>query len=186
MRPGLRILPPETSATPTAQASSQPSSQPASQPARPLKSNSLSLFYKKRKPPTASGALSSALYANTWKQKRRSSGLCSVPAGLHQAEDALLLPAVLSPWTGANHLDPVPAHSAAWTRADEGSSPRPGDLPYPSGSALLNRPFLIVVCLRSHSWWCAPCTPSVKWRPLICASRRSSQHTRTCPTPART
>ncbi|CAG02918.1 unnamed protein product [Tetraodon nigroviridis] len=47
LRPGLRVLPPETSPTSTTQASSQPPAQPASQPARPLKSNSLSLFYKK-------------------------------------------------------------------------------------------------------------------------------------------
>ncbi|XP_005922155.1 retinoblastoma-associated protein [Haplochromis burtoni] len=43
MRPGLRVLPPESSC----QTSSQPASQPTSQPPRPLKSNSLSLFYKK-------------------------------------------------------------------------------------------------------------------------------------------
>uniref|UniRef100_A0A3Q4N1C7 Retinoblastoma 1 n=1 Tax=Neolamprologus brichardi TaxID=32507 RepID=A0A3Q4N1C7_NEOBR len=43
MRPGLRVLPPESSS----QTSSQPASQPTSQPPRPLKSNSLSLFYKK-------------------------------------------------------------------------------------------------------------------------------------------
>lgn len=49
VRPGLRILPPETAATPNTQASSQPPTQPVSQPARPLKSNSLSLFYKKCK-----------------------------------------------------------------------------------------------------------------------------------------
>lgn len=64
VRPGLRIFPPETSATPTTQASSQPpaqpASQPASQPARPLKSNSLSLFYKKCKTP-------SNLSFSTWK-----------------------------------------------------------------------------------------------------------------------
>uniref|UniRef100_A0A669DD98 Retinoblastoma 1 n=1 Tax=Oreochromis niloticus TaxID=8128 RepID=A0A669DD98_ORENI len=43
MRPGLRVLPPESSS----QTSSQPASQATSQPPRPLKSNSLSLFYKK-------------------------------------------------------------------------------------------------------------------------------------------
>lgn len=48
----LRILPPESPATPTSQASSQAPAQPASQPARPLKSNSLSLFYKKCKRPS--------------------------------------------------------------------------------------------------------------------------------------
>ncbi|TWW74867.1 Retinoblastoma-associated protein p104 pRb [Takifugu flavidus] len=47
VRPGLRVLPPETAASPNTQASSQPPTQPVSQPARPLKSNSLSLFYKK-------------------------------------------------------------------------------------------------------------------------------------------
>lgn len=52
VHPGLRILPPETPATPTTQASSQPPAQSASQPARPLKSNSLSLFYKKCKTPS--------------------------------------------------------------------------------------------------------------------------------------
>ncbi|XP_008293447.1 retinoblastoma-associated protein [Stegastes partitus] len=43
MRPGTRILPPESPATPSSQASSQA----ASQTPRPSKSNSLSLFYKK-------------------------------------------------------------------------------------------------------------------------------------------
>lgn len=52
VHPGLRILPPETPATPPTQASSQAAAQPASQPARPLKSNSLSLFYKKCKTPS--------------------------------------------------------------------------------------------------------------------------------------
>lgn len=55
------------------------------------------------------------------------SPLCSVPPGLHQAKDALLLPAVLPPRTGAHHMDPVPAHSAARARADERSSPRSGN-----------------------------------------------------------
>lgn len=60
VRPGLRILPPETAATPNTQASSQPPTQPVSQPARPLKSNSLSLFYKKCKTPIASWTLFSS------------------------------------------------------------------------------------------------------------------------------
>lgn len=47
MRPGLRILPPESPATPSSQASSQPLTQPAGQTPRLPKSNSLSLFYKK-------------------------------------------------------------------------------------------------------------------------------------------
>lgn len=54
VRPDVRILPPETSATTQAssQPPAQPASQPASQPARPPKSNSLSLFYKKCKTPS--------------------------------------------------------------------------------------------------------------------------------------
>ncbi|XP_031713108.1 retinoblastoma-associated protein isoform X1 [Anarrhichthys ocellatus] len=47
MRPGLRVLPPESPPTPGSQASSQPSAQPAGQTPRLPKSNSLSLFYKK-------------------------------------------------------------------------------------------------------------------------------------------
>ncbi|XP_070773146.1 retinoblastoma-associated protein isoform X4 [Enoplosus armatus] len=47
MRPGLRVLPPESPATPSSQASSQPPTQPAGQTPRLPKSNSLSLFYKK-------------------------------------------------------------------------------------------------------------------------------------------
>uniref|UniRef100_A0A8C4IRJ3 Retinoblastoma-associated protein n=1 Tax=Dicentrarchus labrax TaxID=13489 RepID=A0A8C4IRJ3_DICLA len=47
MRSGLRVLPPESQATPSSQASSQPPTQPASQTPRLPKSNSLSLFYKK-------------------------------------------------------------------------------------------------------------------------------------------
>ncbi|XP_020491198.1 retinoblastoma-associated protein [Labrus bergylta] len=46
-RPGLRVLPPESSATTSSQASSQPPTQPAGQTPRLPKSNSLSLFYKK-------------------------------------------------------------------------------------------------------------------------------------------
>ena len=45
MRPGHRVLPPESPATPSSQASSQP----AGQTPRLPKSNSLSLFYKKCK-----------------------------------------------------------------------------------------------------------------------------------------
>ncbi|XP_061595820.1 retinoblastoma-associated protein [Cololabis saira] len=47
VRPGHRILPPESPATPTSQASPQPSCQAAGQAPRHPKSNSLSLFYKK-------------------------------------------------------------------------------------------------------------------------------------------
>ncbi|XP_075957312.1 retinoblastoma-associated protein isoform X1 [Anarhichas minor] len=47
MRPGLRVLPPESPPTPGSQASSQPSAQPAGQTPQLPKSNSLSLFYKK-------------------------------------------------------------------------------------------------------------------------------------------
>ncbi|XP_028277176.1 retinoblastoma-associated protein [Parambassis ranga] len=47
MRPGLRALPPEPTATPSPQASTQPASQAAGQAPRQPKSNSLSLFYKK-------------------------------------------------------------------------------------------------------------------------------------------
>ncbi|XP_056267316.1 retinoblastoma-associated protein [Pseudoliparis swirei] len=48
MRPGLRVLPPESSATPGSQASAQPLTQPGGgQTPRLPKSNSLSLFYKK-------------------------------------------------------------------------------------------------------------------------------------------
>uniref|UniRef100_A0A7N6A576 Retinoblastoma 1 n=1 Tax=Anabas testudineus TaxID=64144 RepID=A0A7N6A576_ANATE len=48
VRPGLRILPPDSPATSTSQASSQATTQPASQSSpRHPKSNSLSLFYKK-------------------------------------------------------------------------------------------------------------------------------------------
>ncbi|XP_076607375.1 retinoblastoma-associated protein isoform X2 [Chaetodon auriga] len=47
MRPGLRVLPPESPATAASQASSQPPTQPTSQTPRLPKSNSLSLFYKK-------------------------------------------------------------------------------------------------------------------------------------------
>uniref|UniRef100_A0A8C3B2Z6 Retinoblastoma-associated protein n=1 Tax=Cyclopterus lumpus TaxID=8103 RepID=A0A8C3B2Z6_CYCLU len=47
MRPGLRVLPPESPATPGSQAPSQPLTQPAGQTPRLPKSNSLSLFYKK-------------------------------------------------------------------------------------------------------------------------------------------
>ncbi|XP_041807744.1 retinoblastoma-associated protein [Chelmon rostratus] len=47
MRPGHRVLPPESSATATSQASSQPPTQPTGQTPRLPKSNSLSLFYKK-------------------------------------------------------------------------------------------------------------------------------------------
>ncbi|KAF1378719.1 hypothetical protein PFLUV_G00193440 [Perca fluviatilis] len=47
MRPGLRVLPPESPATPSSQAASQPPAQPAGQTPRHPKSNSLSLFYKK-------------------------------------------------------------------------------------------------------------------------------------------
>lgn len=149
VRPGLRILPPETTATPNTQASSQPPTQPVSQPARPLKSNSLSLFYKKCKTPIACWTLFfRSLKLSSWDV----TGLLlvpslSVPAGLHEAENALLLPAVLSPWAGADHLDPVPAHSAARTRADEGSSPWPGHLTKPAGVVLVTGPCLIVVCL---------------------------------------
>lgn len=50
MRPGLRVLPPESSATPGSQASAQPLTQPGGgQTPRLPKSNSLSLFYKKCK-----------------------------------------------------------------------------------------------------------------------------------------
>lgn len=49
LRPGLRVLPPESSAPPRSQAPSQPPLQPASQTPRLPKSNSLSLFYKKCK-----------------------------------------------------------------------------------------------------------------------------------------
>lgn len=49
LRPGLRVLPPESSAPPSSQAPSQPAPQPASQAPRLPKSNSLSLFYKKCK-----------------------------------------------------------------------------------------------------------------------------------------
>ncbi|RVE63674.1 hypothetical protein OJAV_G00138810 [Oryzias javanicus] len=47
IRPGLRVLPPESPATPSSQASSQPNSQAVGQAPRQSKSNSLSLFYKK-------------------------------------------------------------------------------------------------------------------------------------------
>ncbi|XP_047462605.1 retinoblastoma-associated protein isoform X2 [Mugil cephalus] len=47
MRPGVRVLPPESPATPSSQVSSQSASQAASQTPRHTKSNSLSLFYKK-------------------------------------------------------------------------------------------------------------------------------------------
>ncbi|CAJ1064163.1 retinoblastoma-associated protein [Xyrichtys novacula] len=47
VRPGLRILPPESPAAPTSLASSQPPAQTANQTPRLPKSNSLSLFYKK-------------------------------------------------------------------------------------------------------------------------------------------
>uniref|UniRef100_A0A3P9K0P1 RB transcriptional corepressor 1 n=1 Tax=Oryzias latipes TaxID=8090 RepID=A0A3P9K0P1_ORYLA len=47
IRPGLRVLPPESPATPSSQASSQPTLQAAGQAPRQPKSNSLSLFYKK-------------------------------------------------------------------------------------------------------------------------------------------
>uniref|UniRef100_A0A673BTN1 Retinoblastoma 1 n=1 Tax=Sphaeramia orbicularis TaxID=375764 RepID=A0A673BTN1_9TELE len=51
MHPGLRVLPPESPAPPNSQHASQPQNQPALQPGgqtpRHLKSNSLSLFYKK-------------------------------------------------------------------------------------------------------------------------------------------
>uniref|UniRef100_A0A4W6FWT2 Retinoblastoma-associated protein n=1 Tax=Lates calcarifer TaxID=8187 RepID=A0A4W6FWT2_LATCA len=47
MRPGLRVLPHESTATASSQASSQAPAQPASQTPRHRKSNSLSLFYKK-------------------------------------------------------------------------------------------------------------------------------------------
>ncbi|KAK2828493.1 hypothetical protein Q5P01_019527 [Channa striata] len=47
VRPGLRILPPDSPDTPSSQASSQAPTQPASQTPRHPKSNSLSLFYKK-------------------------------------------------------------------------------------------------------------------------------------------
>lgn len=58
--------------------------------------------------------------------ERNKSPLCSVPPGLHQAEDAVLLPAALPPRVGAHHMDPVPAHTAARIRADERPPPRPG------------------------------------------------------------
>lgn len=149
VRPGLRILPPETAATPNAQASSQPPTQPVSQPARALKSNSLSLFYKKCKPPIGPWRL---FFSALKPSSLDVTGLSpvpslSVPAGLHQAENALLLPAVLSPWAGADHLDPVPAHPAARTRADERSSPGPGHLTKPAVVLLLTWACLIVVCL---------------------------------------
>lgn len=119
--------------------------------------------------------------------------LCSVPPGLHKAEDALLLPAVLPSWTGAHNMDPVSAHSAAWIWPDERPSPRPGNqtsfLIYHS-LALFSPPvftvfFLITSPSWLSSWWCQPCTPYVKWRVLICVSRLSSRHTRTCLTPAK-
>lgn len=73
VHPGLRILPPETSATPTTQASSQPPAQPASQPvsqaARALKSNSLSLFYKKCKMPSILPFSAWALSSLGWQMK---------------------------------------------------------------------------------------------------------------------
>lgn len=47
LRPGLRVLPPESSTLPSSQASLQPAPPPASQAPRLPKSNSLSLFYKK-------------------------------------------------------------------------------------------------------------------------------------------
>ncbi|KAM3600922.1 uncharacterized protein V6R79_004617 [Siganus canaliculatus] len=47
MRPGHRVLPPESSAPPSSQPSSQSAAQPAGQTPRLPKSNSLSLFYKK-------------------------------------------------------------------------------------------------------------------------------------------
>lgn len=47
VRPGIRVLPPESPATPSSQASSQAAPQAASQTPRHPKSNSLSLFYKK-------------------------------------------------------------------------------------------------------------------------------------------
>uniref|UniRef100_A0A3Q3SAJ1 Retinoblastoma-associated protein n=1 Tax=Mastacembelus armatus TaxID=205130 RepID=A0A3Q3SAJ1_9TELE len=47
MRPGLRVLPPDSPATPSSQASCQALSQPAGQTPHLPKSNSLSLFYKK-------------------------------------------------------------------------------------------------------------------------------------------
>ncbi|XP_045895574.1 retinoblastoma-associated protein [Micropterus dolomieu] len=47
VRPGHRVLPPESPATPTSQTSSQPPTQPAGPTPRLPKSNSLSLFYKK-------------------------------------------------------------------------------------------------------------------------------------------
>lgn len=49
LRPGLRVLPPESSVPPSSQAPSQPPPQPANQAPRLPKSNSLSLFYKKCK-----------------------------------------------------------------------------------------------------------------------------------------
>ncbi|XP_069581628.1 retinoblastoma-associated protein isoform X2 [Brachyistius frenatus] len=47
VRPGLRVLPPESPSTPSSQTSSQPAAQAAGQVPRQPKSNSLSLFYKK-------------------------------------------------------------------------------------------------------------------------------------------
>uniref|UniRef100_A0A671W611 Retinoblastoma 1 n=1 Tax=Sparus aurata TaxID=8175 RepID=A0A671W611_SPAAU len=47
MRPGHRVLPPESPAPPSSQVTSQPLTQPSGQTPRPPKSNSLSLFYKK-------------------------------------------------------------------------------------------------------------------------------------------
>lgn len=39
--------------------------------------------------------------------------------------------------------------------------------------------------LSPSSWWCQQCMPYAKWRVSTCASRLSSQPTRTCPTPTR-
>lgn len=133
MRPGLCVLPPESPATPSSQASSQPPTQPASQTPRLPKSNSLSLFYKKCKMMfrlLTIVALSKLILIRLDKislaSETNKSPLCSVPPGLHQAEDALLLPAALPPRAGAHHMDPIPAHTAARVRADERPPPRPG------------------------------------------------------------
>uniref|UniRef100_A0A3P8WPX1 Retinoblastoma 1 n=1 Tax=Cynoglossus semilaevis TaxID=244447 RepID=A0A3P8WPX1_CYNSE len=47
VRPGHRVAPPESPATPNSHASSQAANQPTNQTPRHIKSNSLSLFYKK-------------------------------------------------------------------------------------------------------------------------------------------
>lgn len=184
VRPGLRILPPETS-TPNTQPSSQPPTQPISQPARSLKSNSLSLFYKKCKPPISperfqfhgvdllKGKLSLilCLQCTGWPTRgwKRSAPTCC-PFTLSWSQS-------FGPCSST-----LCSTNTSWCEiATSTRSPL-------SARRLRLVKLTLSYCRLCHgpcSWWCVPCMPSVKSRLLICASRRSSQHTRTCPTPAR-